>query len=634
MIPAFFVHFTFEFARTKGWIIIALNYGIALLFQFLNNYTKMFINRTRFVFDEFYYDSPATMVYSAFVIWFVACIIFSHLYLYIKAVSFEKIQQQQAHVFIAAMILSFSGGITSFLPVYGIDIYPYGNILASIYPIVITYAIVKYRFLDMRFTTVKVTKYLFLLILSSLTATSLSVIGILPYNAIGFAFASAIGTGVFLYIHGWPYWEKIFWVSSITDLVEKTRKVMQSKVTFKSVSELEQFLNSIFRENDFAKEVRIITKENLWEYQNIYEFFSNSWEEIYVGDEQIEIKQRSGKTITPEEKKSAHKLFFPLLIEQNKLRGVIVFEQSGYDQLYNINQIQIVKTIIPKISLIYEAIQFNEKLQQEIRDKTKDLEEKTEELFISNDKLRRIDEEKDVFIGMAAHEMRTPMTIMRGYADMLKSEQCGPLSEQQKIMLQKIVDGNESLMTLINDILDLSKIESGKTPFTFETTNVDSVIQEIYISFQGLMADKKIDFSLVKQIDWNYPFVTDKAKFILITTNLLSNAYKYTPEGGQVIFKIGTKFQDSLPHIVISVKDSGVGIPKDEIPKVFERFASISTHSKVKTKIQSTGLGLSIVKRIVTEMEWSIEVESDTDQGANFTITMPYKPQRAETEKA
>lgn len=92
---------------------------------------------------------------------------------------------------------------------------------------------------------------------------------------------------------------------------------------------------------------------------------------------------------------------------------MIIFEQSDDDQLYNINQIQILKTVVPKISLIYEAIQFNEKLQQEIRDKTKDLEQRTEELFISNDKLRKIDEEKDVFIGMAAHEMRTPMTIMR-----------------------------------------------------------------------------------------------------------------------------------------------------------------------------------------------------------------------------
>lgn len=103
---------------------------------------------------------------------------------------------------------------------------------------------------------------------------------------------------------------------------------------------------------------------------------------------------------------------------------------------------------------------------------------------MSNDKLRKIDEEKDVFIGMAAHEMRTPMTIMRGYADMLRTEQCGPLTEEQKVMVQKIIDGNESLMTLINDILDLSKIESGKTQFTFEEVNINSILQEIYVSFQ------------------------------------------------------------------------------------------------------------------------------------------------------
>lgn len=407
---------------------------------------------------------------------------------------------------------------------------------------------------------------------------------------------------------------------------------MQSKVTFNSVGELEQFLNSIFQENNFAKEVKIIKKENIWDYQHVYDFFWANSGDVYVSDEQIEIKERGGKNISSEERKLAHKLFFPLLIEQNKLKWIIIFEQSDDDQLYNINQIQIIKTIIPKISLIYEAIQFNEKLQQEIREKTKDLEERTQELFISNDKLRKIDEEKDVFIGMAAHEMRTPMTIMRGYADMLRTEQCGPLTEEQKIMVQKIIDGNESLMTLINDILDLSKIESGKTPFNFEEASLSSIIQEIYISFQGLMMEKKIQFSLIKEIDEQYPFITDKSKFILIITNLLSNAYKYTPENGQVSFKVTTEFKKSCPHVVISVKDSWIGIPKDEIQKLFDRFANISTHSKIKTKIQSTGLGLSIVKRIITEMEWDIVVESDTDKGAEFIVTLPYKPERAEKD--
>jgi len=267
-----------------------------------------------------------------------------------------------------------------------------------------------------------------------------------------------------------------------------------------------------------------------------------------------------------------------------------MFEQTDEDQIYNANQIQILKTVTPKISLIYEAIQFNQKLQQEIYEKTKDLEEKTQELSISNEKLKKIDEEKDVFIGMAAHEMRTPMTIMRGYADMLITEQCGPLAEEQKVMVQKIISGNESLMALINDILDLSKIESGKASFNFTQENLRSIIQEAYVSFQGLMTEKNIQFSFSEEIDEGHPFITDKTKLLLVMNNLLSNAYKYTPDGGQVFLRAKTTFQDSLPYINITVKDSGIGIPKDEIPKLFERFTSISTHSNIKTKLQSTGL--------------------------------------------
>lgn len=110
------------------------------------------------------------------------------------------------------------------------------------------------------------------------------------------------------------------------------------------------------------------------------------------------MKQSRKNTITEEDKDLAHKLCFPIFIEQNKLRGIIVFEQSDEGQLYTVNQINLLKTIVPKINLIYEAIDFNKKLQDEIKIKTKDLEKKTEELFISNEKLRKIDEEKDVFI--------------------------------------------------------------------------------------------------------------------------------------------------------------------------------------------------------------------------------------------
>ncbi|MCB9806865.1 hypothetical protein H6768_03115 [Candidatus Peribacteria bacterium] len=157
-------------------------------------------------------------------------------------------------------------------------------------------------------------------------------------------------------------------------------------------------------------------------------------------------------------------------------------------------------------------------------------------------------------------------------------------------MMSKIIDGNESLMTLINDILDLSKIESGKTPFKIEKITLEELIQDIYSSFQGLMGEKNINFSLVKKLREEYPFSTDKSKFILVINNLLSNAYKYTPDNGDVTWILSTVFKNSNPYLHISVKDSGVGIPKEEIPKVFDRFASISTHNKIKTKIQSTGL--------------------------------------------
>lgn len=116
------------------------------------------------------------------------------------------------------------------------------------------------------------------------------------------------------------------------------------------------------------------------------------------------------------------------------------------------------------------------------------------------------------------------------------------------------------------------------------------------------MKEKNINFSLVNKINSENLFSTDKSKFILVINNLLSNAYKYTPDNGDVTWQLNTIFKNSQAYLSISVRDSGIGIPKEEIPKVFDRFASISTHNKIKTKIQSTGLGLSIVKMIVTQL--------------------------------
>ncbi len=176
------------------------------------------------------------------------------------------------------------------------------------------------------------------------------------------------------------------------------------------------------------------------------------------------------------------------------------------------------------------------------------------------------------------------------------------MNNAQKKLVENMFRGSESLIALVNDLLDLSRIDAGKMELKYENCDIAEMVENTFENFTALMAKKNMDFTLEKKIDTNLVFVTDKSKLTLLFNNLISNAYKYTPEKGSVHWDVATELKNEEPWLVFSVKDSGVGIPEAELPHVFDRFASISTHNNITSTIQSTGLGLSIVKKIVTGM--------------------------------
>jgi signal transduction histidine kinase len=158
----------------------------------------------------------------------------------------------------------------------------------------------------------------------------------------------------------------------------------------------------------------------------------------------------------------------------------------------------------------------------------------------------------------------------------------------QKKLVENILKGSDSLIALVNDLLDLSRIDAGKMKLIYEPCNLPSTTREIFEQFSSLMKQKSIEFTLDEKIDVKQVFLIDKDKLILVFTNLLSNAYKYTPEHGKANFSLSTIVKNGLPWLQFSVQDTGIGIPQEEIPHVFDRFATISTHNNIKSTIQST----------------------------------------------
>ena len=233
---------------------------------------------------------------------------------------------------------------------------------------------------------------------------------------------------------------------------------------------------------------------------------------------------------------------------------------------------------------------------------------------------REIDRMKTDFISSVSHELRTPLTSIKAYAETML-EDSNMTDETRREFLQIINEESDRLTNLINGILDISRMESGTIEIIRKPVNVVMVAKNAAASLEHVAGKRKI--RLQTNIAEYLPELTgDENKIYSVITNLINNAIKFTPENGTV--SVSAQFVNN--ELVIKVSDTGMGIPKDAMPKIFGRFYRVHRPGK---QIQGTGLGLAIVKEIVTRHDGRIDVESEIDKGSTFTVYLPVAPQPA-----
>jgi signal transduction histidine kinase len=225
---------------------------------------------------------------------------------------------------------------------------------------------------------------------------------------------------------------------------------------------------------------------------------------------------------------------------------------------------------------------------------------------------------KSEFIANMSHELRTPLNSIIGYSQMLNEKIPGELNEKQIRYTSNILKSGNHLLDLINDILDISKIESGNMEYTPEMIDLKQVVDELVALSESLIKEKNIDFEVNREFE-KLEVNVDKMKIKQIILNLLSNAIKFTPENGKVW--LNSKIVNG--NVLISVCDSGIGIPLDQQKVIFEPFKQVSSFSN---RIHGgTGLGLAIVKYYAEMHSGEISVESEVGKGSVFTFTIPIK---------
>ena len=236
------------------------------------------------------------------------------------------------------------------------------------------------------------------------------------------------------------------------------------------------------------------------------------------------------------------------------------------------------------------------------------------ELELRNKEVERANRLKSEFLASMSHELRTPLNAIIGFSDLLAEQVAGALSAKQQRFVSHIQQGARHLLALINDILDLSKVEAGRLELNRENVPVAVVLAEVLTGIRPGAAAKSI--AVHSSVAPDLTVFADRIRFKQILLNLLSNAVKFTPEGG----KIWVEAVERRGRIRVSVSDTGVGIPVEEQEAIFDAFHQVGATTKgVK---EGTGLGLAITKRLVEEHGGRIWVESEPGKGARLSFTM------------
>ncbi|MFZ2125236.1 MAG: ATP-binding protein [Candidatus Saccharimonadales bacterium] len=248
----------------------------------------------------------------------------------------------------------------------------------------------------------------------------------------------------------------------------------------------------------------------------------------------------------------------------------------------------------------------------------------------SNTELRQIDKIKDEFVSIASHELRTPMTIVRGYVSLLQRQQLGPQNNKQQAILNKISDNTKILIDLVNDMLDLSKLEANKLELNLGTYPIDDLIKKSIDQVELMYLAKGLQltyFPTKQNNDANAGILVnvDPVHFDRIMLNLLSNAYKFTDKGSVTIkaalAKVEGKASDETDMVIVTITDTGIGISEDDMPTLFKKFSQVDNYLQRSTG--GTGLGLSICQRLVTRLGGKIGVTSVPNKGSEFWFEVP-----------
>ncbi len=634
-VPVLFYQFVSSLLNIKSKLnnyFIYLCYFFSVIFLIFN-FLDLFFNKAPDKYGlDYWYTTGVTGYYYLFIAFFVLLVLLSFFNIAIRYQKLGGLKKNQVKYVFLTGLIGFGGGATNFFPQI-FQIYPFGNFFIAFYVAVISYAIVKHRLMDIRLIVARSVAYILLItVIAAFYAGGVLGLQILffPSELEQFSLTQGILRTALAVIMVFTFQPLRKWITEKTDhlfyknpynseelLGELSHKIsstiIMSELLHKALSILVNHMKisrALFV--IFKKEDRIYTNLSLGYKENI---------KIY--GEEVARLGKAGMAIYDElgEGSQLRKLLLkyqaavsiPLKTEKG-MAGVLFLGEKSSGDMFSNQDLKIFEIIAPEIAVAVENAKAYEEIQKFTVVLKEEVSNATEELKDANKNLRELDKAKDEFISMASHQLRTPLTVIKGYLSMVLGGDVGEIKPMQKEFLTEAFNGSNKMVALINNLLNVSRMETGR--FFLEPAKFDLavVIKEEMKQLAKVAKDKKTKLVFEEQ---RVPKIyADEMKIRQVVMNFIDNAVHYTNQG-----TVKVRIYRNEKNVCFEVKDDGIGIPEDQQGKLFSKFFRADNARQFRP--DGTGLGLYLAAKVIEEHKGKLIFASEENIGSTFGFSLP-----------
>lgn len=640
IIPVAYLHWILSLLQKKKNKLLKFYYIVTIIFIFFS-YSSFFIKGTKQIFSFLYFPQMnwLYLIFLIFVWGFIIIYCFFLLLMELKNAT-GNYRLQLFYVLLGSAI-GFLGGSTNFLSMTGIKLLPpIGSPLVAAYPLFLGYAMIRHRLMDIKLVARQYSVYLFTIACIILPAILLKYVSIILFPAYDLLIDGII---LILSVSFFPALKEYFYRISnkyfFSSLYDGREVIAGLSDKLRSTLEIGQIYNFVSESLMSAFHSRAMGVLTYSQKKNEYVILFNNGFNLggrgrFSGDETLHrVYIQKNKPIVVEELKNTPyqnlcqptiemlnnlkvELLAPLNLKDSTI-GIIALGPKESGDMYNDEDLRVLEVVGAQVAIAMENALLYEKTKKFNITMKKEVERATKDLIEANAKLIKLDEAKSEFISIASHQLRTPLTVIKGYISMMLENNFGDLDEKKRVPLEKVFISNERLIQLVENLLNISRIESGRLQFNYAVMQledmVDSVVEEL------MPTAKKKGLKLV----WKKPATPlpkvniDEEKIRQVVMNLTDNAIKYTKQG-----TVTVGIREDNGNIEFSVSDSGMGISPIDLPNLFQKFSRGTGTSLVHT--EGTGLGLYVARQMIESHKGCTWAESKGEgMGSRFIFTIP-----------